>query len=96
MTGSITTVAINGTEHWVNRDGHRLHVWEKTGDKPPSVGKVTLLVHGGTYSGKTDFDIQVPDQNFPSWTIWLAKGMTRSPSPYGATANPIGPQTVSR
>ena len=64
MTGSITTVAINGTEHWVNRDGHRLHVWEKTGDKPPSVGKVTLLVHGGTYSGKTDFDIQVPDQNF--------------------------------
>ena len=64
MTGSITTVAINGTEHWVNRDGHCLHVWEKTGDKPPSVGKVTLLVHGGTYSGKTDFDIQVPDQNF--------------------------------
>ena len=54
MTGSITTVAINGTEHWVNRDGHRLHVWEKTGDKPPSVGKVTLLVHGGTYSGKCE------------------------------------------
>ncbi len=61
---SSVTVAINGTEHWVNRDGHRLHVWEKTGDKPASVGKVTLLVHGGTYSGQTDFDIQVPGKDF--------------------------------
>ena len=64
MTSSITKVAVNGTEHWVSRDGHRLHVWEKTADKSPSVSKVTLLVHGGTYSGQTDFDVQVPSKNF--------------------------------
>ena len=64
MTSSVTTIATSGTEHWVSRDGHRLHVWEKTGDRPPAVDKVTLLVHGGTYSGQTDFDIQVPGQDF--------------------------------
>ncbi len=68
MTSSVTTLAITGSEHWVSRDGHRLHVWEKgpatSNQEPPSVEKVTLLVHGGTYSGQTDYDIQVPGKDY--------------------------------
>ncbi len=68
MTSSVTTRAIIGNEHWVSRDGHRLHVWEKcpanSSQEAPSAEKVTLLVHGGTYSGQTDYDIQVPGKDY--------------------------------
>ncbi len=68
MTSSVTTLAITGSEHWVSREGHRLHVWEKcpatSNQEPPSAEKVTLLVHGGTYSGQTDYDIQVPGKDY--------------------------------
>ncbi len=54
MASSVTTEAITGSEHWVSRDGHRLHVWEKcpatSNQEHASAEKVTLLVHGGTYS----------------------------------------------
>jgi len=63
MTSSLTSV-ITGTEHWVTRDGHRLHVWEKCLEGEAIRGPVTLLVHGGTYSGPTDFDIQVPGKEY--------------------------------
>ena len=55
---------VNGTEHWVTRDDHRIHVWRKSPVKSASDNKVTLLVHGGTYSGQTDFDLQVRGENF--------------------------------
>jgi len=68
MTSSVTTTAITGSEHWVSRDGHRLHVWEKCpatrNQEPASAEKITLLVHGGTYSGQTDYDIQVPGKDY--------------------------------
>ena len=68
MTSSVTTLAITRSEHWVSREGHRLHVWEKcpatSNQEPPSAEKVTLLVHGGTYSGQTDYDIQVPGKDY--------------------------------
>ncbi len=68
MASSVTTKAITGSEHWVSREGHRLHVWEKcpatSNQEPPSAEKVTLLVHGGTYSGQTDYDIQVPGKDY--------------------------------
>jgi pimeloyl-ACP methyl ester carboxylesterase len=47
----------------VTSDEYRIHVWEKRmearegdGAGPP---RVALLVHGGTYSGAVDYDIQV-------------------------------------
>ena len=64
MLSSTTDLTVKGTEHWVIRSGHRIHVWRKNSDKPSSADKVTLLVHGGTYSGQTDFDVQVSGKNF--------------------------------
>lgn len=67
MTSSVAS-AITGTEHWVTSDGHRLHLWEKRIEGSPgetvTSAKVTLLVHGGTYSGPTDYDIQVPGKDY--------------------------------
>ncbi len=78
MTSTATTTAITGTEHWVSRDGHRLHVWEKfpatDNQEPASAEKVTLLVHGGTYSGQTDYDIQVPGKDYSLMDHLVSQG----------------------
>lgn len=56
---------IRAKEHYVVRDGLRIYLWEKY--KPeleqsyPSNGKVALLVHGGTWSGRPLFDLQIRD-----------------------------------
>jgi pimeloyl-ACP methyl ester carboxylesterase len=56
---------IVGEEHYAMRDGLRIYLWEKhraglEGTFAAS-GKVALLVHGGTWSGRPDFDLQVRD-----------------------------------
>ena len=64
MASSNKKLVVNGTDHWITRGGHRIHVWRKSSDKSASDNNVTLLVHGGPYSGETDFDVQVGGENF--------------------------------
>jgi pimeloyl-ACP methyl ester carboxylesterase len=56
---------IQGREHYVMRDGLRIYLWEKykEGDEDSfsGTGKVALLVHGGTRSGRSLYDLQVRD-----------------------------------
>lgn len=56
---------VRGEEHYVTRDGLRIYLWEKHAAVLPgafaSSGKVALLVHGGTWSGRPDFDLQIRD-----------------------------------
>ena len=73
MTSSMTDVLV-GTEHWVARDGHRLHVWRKRREGDTGDTKTTLLVHGGTYSGQTDYDIQVPGKDYSLMDFLASKG----------------------
>jgi pimeloyl-ACP methyl ester carboxylesterase len=56
---------ISGKAHYALRDGLRIYLWEKykaglEGSFAAS-GKVALLVHGGTWSGRPDFDLQIRD-----------------------------------
>ena len=56
---------IRGEDHYVIRDGLRIYLWEKhkaglEGTFANS-GKVALLVHGGTWSGRPLFDLQIRD-----------------------------------
>ena len=56
---------IRGEDHYVMRDGLRIYLWEKhkvdlEGTFANS-GKVALLVHGGTWSGRPLFDLQIRD-----------------------------------
>jgi pimeloyl-ACP methyl ester carboxylesterase len=59
------TNPISGKEHYALRDGLRIYLWEKykTGseDSFARSGKIALLVHGGTWSGRPDFDLQIRD-----------------------------------
>ena len=48
------------TRHTVTSDGHPLAVWEKRPDAPRAV---VLLLHGRTWSGLPDFDLQVPGED---------------------------------
>jgi pimeloyl-ACP methyl ester carboxylesterase len=61
--GAYATIA--SQEHHAVRDGLRIYLWEKyrTGseDSFGKSGKVALLVHGGTWSGRPDFDLQIRD-----------------------------------
>jgi pimeloyl-ACP methyl ester carboxylesterase len=56
---------IRGEEHYAMRDGLRIYLWEKRTEGSQGAfsmsGKVVLLVHGGTWSGHPDFDLQVRD-----------------------------------
>src|ERR1700741_1589352 len=56
---------ISGNAHYALRDGLRIYLWEKhkagLEDSFAISGKVALLVHGGTWSGRPDFDLQIRD-----------------------------------
>ena len=59
------SAGIRSEEHYAVRDGLRIYLWEKhktvrEGTFAAS-GKVALLVHGGTWSGRPDFDLQIRD-----------------------------------
>ncbi len=57
--------SIQGREHFAKRDGLRIYLWEKckVGSEMTfaATGRVVLLVHGGTWSGRPDFDLQIRD-----------------------------------
>jgi pimeloyl-ACP methyl ester carboxylesterase len=57
--------AIVFQEHFALRDGLRIYLWEKRvedfGENFSETDKVALLVHGATWSGRPDFDLQVRD-----------------------------------
>lgn len=57
---------VAGREHWVERNGVRLHVWEKYVDSPADK-KVVVLAHGSATAGKESFDLQVPGK--PSYSL---------------------------
>jgi pimeloyl-ACP methyl ester carboxylesterase len=55
-----------GEKHIVRRDGMNLSVWEKRPGSAdahyrPDDTKVVLLLHGATWSGRPDFDLQIRD-----------------------------------
>jgi pimeloyl-ACP methyl ester carboxylesterase len=59
------TNPISGKAHYALRDGLRIYLWEKykagSEDSFGRSGKIALLVHGGTWSGRPDFDLQIRD-----------------------------------
>jgi pimeloyl-ACP methyl ester carboxylesterase len=62
---SASAPSIQGKEHYVMRDGLRIYLWEKYRDVDEGsfsrTGKVALLVHGGTRSGRSLYDLQIRD-----------------------------------
>jgi pimeloyl-ACP methyl ester carboxylesterase len=65
QSSSPSFAPIQGKEHYAMRDGLHIYLWEKyKGSDVASfsrTGKVALLVHGGTRSGRSIYDLQVRD-----------------------------------
>jgi len=57
--------AIAGESHFATRDGLRIHLWQKClpgGEAAAArAGRIAILVHGATWSGRPDFDLQIRD-----------------------------------
>jgi pimeloyl-ACP methyl ester carboxylesterase len=49
-------------EYWADKNGVRLWVYRKHLENLPDGAPRLFLVHGSSYSGKTMFDLQVPDR----------------------------------
>jgi len=65
-SGRITAAGeIVASEHYAVRDGLKIYLWEKyaaiSAEDFSRTGKVVLLVHGATWSGRPDFDLQIRD-----------------------------------
>lgn len=61
-----TNGQISGTEHWVENNDVKLHVWEKC-QGSPSGKPVIVLAHGSATAGRESFDLQVPGK--PSYSL---------------------------
>ncbi len=65
-----------GVEHWVVRDGLKISLWEKNGTQPEARPRVILCVHGATWAGRPDFDLQIRDYSLmdalarDGWDAW--------------------------
>ena len=64
--------AVQGVEHWADKEGVRLFLWEKFVDSP--AGKpVALFVHGSSMASQPTFDLTVPGRPDSSVMDWFAK-----------------------
>jgi pimeloyl-ACP methyl ester carboxylesterase len=56
---------IVGKEHYVSSNGLKVYLWEKYHKDYAKTfkqsKKIVLLVHGGTWTGRPDFDLQIRD-----------------------------------
>jgi pimeloyl-ACP methyl ester carboxylesterase len=64
---------IVGQEHWTERDGAKLFLWNKcAGDPAKAIGTV-LFVHGSSMASQPTFDLQLPARPGSSAMEWFAE-----------------------
>jgi pimeloyl-ACP methyl ester carboxylesterase len=72
-TSKTSTAAVSGQEHWTNKGGVKLFLWEKfVGDPAKTTGTV-LFVHGSSMASQPTFDLQVPGRPDSSAMDWFAQ-----------------------
>ena len=64
--------AVHGVEHWADKKGVRLFLWEKFVDTPGGKPAV-LFVHGSSMASQPTFDLTVPGRPDSSVMDWFAK-----------------------
>lgn len=61
------------TQHTVQSEGHPMALWEKKTDNPKGI---VLFIHGRTWSGVPDFDLQVKGEDLSLMDGLIEKGYT--------------------
>jgi pimeloyl-ACP methyl ester carboxylesterase len=69
----LSTIAVNGSEHWADKNGVKLFLWNKcAGDPAKTIGRI-LFVHGSSMASQPTFDLQVPGRSDASAMDWFAR-----------------------
>jgi pimeloyl-ACP methyl ester carboxylesterase len=63
---------VTGNEHWTDKDGVRLFLWEKYAGSPEGKPAV-LFVHGSSMASQPTFDLRVPGRPDSSVMDWFAQ-----------------------
>ncbi|MCZ6917980.1 MAG: alpha/beta fold hydrolase [Gemmatimonadetes bacterium] len=71
MSGTPLQPQESPRRHTITVDGHPIAVWEKLPAEPKGA---ILLIHGRTWSGVPDFDLQVPGENLSLMDRLVAEG----------------------
>jgi pimeloyl-ACP methyl ester carboxylesterase len=64
---------ISGQEHWTERGGARLFLWNKIAGQPAMDTPTLLFVHGSSMASQPTFDLQVPGRADSSAMDWFAR-----------------------
>lgn len=68
----IAAAPVTGEEHWTDKNGVRLFLWEKYAESPATAGTI-LFVHGSSMASTPTFDLQVPGRTDSSVMDWFAR-----------------------
>jgi pimeloyl-ACP methyl ester carboxylesterase len=63
----------SGQEHWTERGGARLFLWNKIAGQPAMDTPTLLFVHGSSMASQSTFDLQVPGRADSSAMDWFAR-----------------------
>ena len=61
-----------GEEHWTDKDGVRLFLWEKYAGSPEGEKGTVIFVHGSSMASTPTFDLHVEGRPFSSVMNWFA------------------------
>jgi pimeloyl-ACP methyl ester carboxylesterase len=69
----LSTESISGQEHWTQKGGARLFLFEKCAGDPAKARGPILFVHGSSMASQPTFDLQVPGRPDSSAMDWFAR-----------------------
>ncbi len=70
-----TASPLSGTEHWVDKDGVKLFLWNKCAVDPAAAKGVVLFVHGSSMSGQPTFDFHMAGRpNLSAMEFFAGRG----------------------
>ncbi|NND71033.1 MAG: alpha/beta hydrolase [Rhodothermales bacterium] len=72
MSKTAVDYNIKSEEHWADKDGVRLFLWEKYVDRSQDKRGTILFVHGSSMASQPTFDLQVAGRPFSSVMDWFA------------------------
>ncbi|MBI3433694.1 MAG: alpha/beta fold hydrolase [Proteobacteria bacterium] len=64
---------LEGSEHWADKDGARLFLWEKCALEPRAARGIVLFVHGSSMASQPTFDLEVPGRENSSAMEYFAR-----------------------
>jgi pimeloyl-ACP methyl ester carboxylesterase len=68
-----TVSKVTGSEHWADKSGVKLFLWNKCLGDPSQLHHTLLFVHGSSMASTPTFDLQIPGRSDSSAMDWFAR-----------------------